>query len=167
MFRWVHFKLGINLFAQISILLHFFATVNPREYSLYYTGSMTHRVSITHRSDNLHFDQSLSDMGASELSWWLKKEKDEDKSEEQWKTIWVVVLKVTVLVLLFGLTASVAVFILKYNHGEDQTQSWTKGVEGYPAWEEVVDLILEAEQNLPEIVNVGVIGRCVHLYICV
>jgi len=98
-------------------------------------------------------------MGASELSWWLKKEKDEDKSEEQWKTIWVVVLKVTVLVLLFGLTASVAVFILKYNHGEDQTQSWTKGVEGYPAWEEVVDLILEAEQNLPEIVNVGVIGR--------
>ena len=106
-------------------------------------------------------------MGASELSWWLKKEKDEDKSEEQWKTIWVVVLKVTVLVLLFGLTASVAVFILKYNHGEDQTQSWTKGVEGYPAWEEVVDLILEAEQNLPEIVNVGVIGRCVHLCICV
>lgn len=61
LFRWVHFKLGINLFAQISILLHFFATVNPREYSLYYTGSMTHRVSITHRSDNLHFDQSLSD----------------------------------------------------------------------------------------------------------
>jgi len=31
-------------------------------------------------------------MGASILSWWLKKEKDEDKSEEQWKTIWVVVL---------------------------------------------------------------------------
>ena len=62
LFRWVHFKLGINLFAQISILLHFFATVNPREYSLYYTGSMTHRVSITHRSDKLHFDQSLSDL---------------------------------------------------------------------------------------------------------
>ena len=106
-------------------------------------------------------------MGASELSWWLKKGKDEDKSEEQWKTIWVVVLIVIILVLLSGLAASVAVFLLKYNHGEDQTQRWTKGVEGYPAWEEVVDLILEAEQNLPEIVNVGVIGRCVHLYICV
>jgi len=91
------------------------------------------------------------------LSWWLKKGKDEDKSEEQWKTIWVVVLIVIILVLLSGLTASVAVFILNYN--QDQTQRWTKGVEGYPAWEEVVDLILEAEQNLPEIVNVGVIGR--------
>ena len=105
-------------------------------------------------------------MGASILSWWLKKEKDEDKSEEQWKTIWVVVL-VIIFVLLSGLAASVAVFILNYNHGEDQTQSWTKGVEGYPAWEEVVDLILEAEQSLPEIVNVGVIGRCVHLCTCV
>ena len=104
-------------------------------------------------------------MGASELSWWLKKGKDEDKSEEQWKTIWVVVLIVIILVLLSGLTASVAVFILNYN--QDQTQRWTKGVEGYPAWEEVVDLILEAEQNLPEIVNVGVIGRCVHLCTCV
>ena len=106
-------------------------------------------------------------MGASVLSWWLKKGKDEDKSETQWKTIWVVVLIVIILVLLSGLAATVAVFILNYNHGEDQTQSWTKGVEGYPAWEEVVDLILEAEQNLPEIVNVGVIGRCVHLCICV
>ena len=106
-------------------------------------------------------------MGASVLSWWLKKGEDDDKSEENWKTIWVVVLKVTVLVLLSGLAATVAVFMINYNHGEDQTQSWTKGVEGYPAWEEVVDLILEAEQNLPEIVNVGVIGRCVHLYICV
>ena len=101
------------------------------------------------------------------MSWWLKKGKDEDKSETQWKTIWVVVLIVIILVLLSGLAATVAVFILNYNHGEDQTQSWTKGVEGYPAWEEVVDLILEAEQNLPEIVNVGVIGRCVHLCTCV
>ena len=101
------------------------------------------------------------------MSWWLKKGEDDDKSEENWKTIWVVVLKVTVLVLLSGLAATVAVFMINYNHGEDQTQSWTKGVEGYPAWEEVVDLILEAEQNLPEIVNVGVIGRCVHLYIFV
>ena len=66
--------------------------------------------------------------GASVLFWWLKKGKDEDKAEEQWKTIWVVVLKVTVLVLLFGLTASVAVFILKYNHGEDQTQRKVKDV---------------------------------------
>ena len=106
-------------------------------------------------------------MGASVLSWWLKKGEDDDKSEENWKTIWVVVLKVTVLVLLSGLAATVAVFMINYNHGEDQTQSWTKGVEGYPAWEEVVDLILEAEQNLPEIVNVGVIGRCVHLCTCV
>ena len=47
LFRWVHFKLGINLFAQFSILLHFFATVNPREYSLYYTGFMTHLISLT------------------------------------------------------------------------------------------------------------------------
>ena len=106
-------------------------------------------------------------MGASILSWWLKKEKDEDKSEEQWKPIWVVVLIVIILVLLSGLAATVAVFILNYNHGEDQTQNWTKGVEGYPAWEEVVDLVLEAEQNLPEIVNVEVIGRCVHLCTCV
>ena len=64
-------------------------------------------------------------MGASELSWWLKKEKDEDKSEEQWKTIWVVVLIVVILVLLSGLIASVAIFILNYSHSEDQTQSWT------------------------------------------
>ena len=83
------------------------------------------------------------------------------------KTIWVVVLIVIIFVLLSGVAATVAVFILNYNHGEDQTQSWTKGVEGYPAWEEVVDLILEVEQNLPEIVNVGLIGRCVHLCTCV
>ena len=54
-------------------------------------------------------------MGASVLFWWLKKGKDEDKAEEQWKTIWVVVLIVIILVLLSGLAATVALFIS--NHG--------------------------------------------------